>query len=80
MGTLSDVFRAGLITEDGFIGEVGRDLNLAQEAVGSEGRSQFWAQNFYGDLAFVLEILGEIDGGHSAGAELALDLVPIREC
>jgi hypothetical protein len=32
-----------------------------------------------GHLAVVLQVLGEIDGGHSAGTELALEEVAIGE-
>ncbi len=31
------------------------------------------------DLAIVLQVLGEVDGGHTAGAELALDAVAVGE-
>ena len=32
-----------------------------------------------GDLAAVLQVLGEVDGGHAALAELALDAVAVAE-
>ena len=37
------------------------------------------AEDFDGDLALVLQILGQVDGGHAAFAEVAFDLVAVRE-
>ncbi len=36
-------------------------------------------QHLDGDVAVVLEIVREVDGGHAAGADLAVDTVAIRE-
>ena len=36
-------------------------------------------QDLDGDLAAVLEVLGEVDGGHAALAELALEAVAVGE-
>ena len=59
--------------------EVGGGLDLAEEALGAERRRQLGPQHLDGDLAVVLEVLGEIDRGHAALAELALDAVAIAE-
>lgn len=40
---------------------------------------QLRAKNFHCDLAPVLEVLGEVDNGHAAGAELALKAVTVGE-
>ena len=55
----------------------GFDLNFTQETLRAYGRRQFGMQHLDGDLALVPEIRGEIDGGHTAGAELALDAVTL---
>ena len=40
---------------------------------------EFGPQDLDGDLAVVLEVVGEIDRGHAAGAELALDAVAVGQ-
>ena len=55
--------------------ELGADLDLAGEPLGTERGGELGAEHFHRDLAVVLEVLGEIDGGHAALAELALDPV-----
>ena len=57
----------------------GGDLDLLHEPIGAEGGGEVGAQHLDGHLAVMLEILGEIDGGHAAGPEFALDGVAIRE-
>ena len=46
--------------------EAGGGLDLAQEALGAERGGELGAEDLDGDLAVVLEIFGEIDGGHAA--------------
>ena len=53
----------------------GGDADLAGEALGAEGRGELGAEHLDGDLAVVLQVVGEVDGGHAALAELALDPV-----
>jgi len=65
--------------QDVGVGELGGDLDLAEEAVAAEGRGQLEAQNLQRHGAAELEISGEIDGGHPARAELALDGVAVDE-
>ena len=58
----------------------GRDrLDLAQEPLGTDDRGELGLQDLDGDLAVVLEILREIDGGHAARAELALDAIAVGQ-
>ena len=59
--------------------ELGRDPHFAQEALGADDGAQVGAKDFERDLAVVLQIAREIDGGHSAGADLALDGVAVGE-
>ncbi len=52
---------------------------VQQESPTSENSGEFGAQDLDGDLAVVFEILGEVDRGHAAGTQLALDPIPIRK-
>ena len=40
---------------------------------------EFGVDDLDGDLAAVPEVLGEVDGGHAALAELALDAIAVSE-
>ena len=55
------------------------DADLAQEALGAERRGELGAQHLERDLAVVPEVVGEVDRGHAAAAELALDRVAAGE-
>ena len=55
------------------------DLNLPAEPVGPEQRSQLGEEDLDRYLAVVLEVVAEIDRGHSAPAQLPLDGVAARE-
>jgi len=48
-------------------------------SLGSEGRAGALGRHLEGDLAFVLEVFGEVHGGHAAFAEAALDAVAVGE-
>ena len=50
-------------------------LDLAEEALGAERGGELGAEHLDGDLAVVLQVVGEVDRGHAALAELALDPV-----
>ena len=54
-------------------------LDLAQKPLGAERLGEFGAQDLHGHFAPMLEILGEIDGGHTALPQLALDPVTALE-
>ena len=56
-----------------------RGPDLAQEPLAAERRAEVGMQHLDGDVAIVLEVVREIDGGHAAGAELALDAVAVGE-
>ena len=73
-----DVVGAARIVEGEDVGVVQPrgDLDLAEEALGTERGRQLRAQHLHGHLAVVLGVLGEIHGRHAAGAELAGDPVP----
>ena len=55
-------------------------LISARNRSDAEHRAELGAEHLERDLAVVLEVAGEVDGGHAARAELALDDVPIIEC
>ena len=55
--------------------EPGRDADLAGEAVRAERGGELGTEHLDRDLAVVLEVVGQVDGGHAALAELALDPV-----
>ena len=59
--------------------EIGGDLDLAQEPLGADDRRQFRPEHLDGDVAVVLEVLRQVDGGHAARAELALEAVAVGE-
>ena len=54
-------------------------LDLAQEPRGADDRGELGLQDLDGDLAVVLQVLREIDGGHPARAELALDAITVGQ-
>ena len=60
--------------------EVRGGLDFPEEALGAECGGELGAENLDGHLAMVLEVLGEVDRGHAALAELALDAVAITQC
>lgn len=59
--------------------KVGDGADLLQKPLGAQHRGEFRAQHLERDLAVVAQVVGEVDGGHPAGADLALDPVPIRK-
>ena len=53
--------------------EVRRRLDLCQETLGTDHGGQLGFEDLERDLAFVLEVVGQVDGGHAAFTQLALD-------
>src|SRR6185437_7219059 len=56
-----------------------READLAEEAFRAERLADIGAQDLDGDLAVMPEIVREINRGHAARAELALEAVPVGE-
>jgi len=56
-----------------------RDLDLAEEPLGTHARRELRAEHLERDGAVVLKIAGEVDRRHPAAAKLALDRVTARE-
>ena len=59
--------------------QVGDRLDLAQEPLGADDGGELGPQHLDGDLAAVLEVVGEVDRRHAALAELALDAVAVGD-
>ncbi len=59
--------------------QVRRGPDLGQESLGADHGRQLGAQQLEGDWAAVPDIVGQVDRGHAAGAELALEPVAIGE-
>ena len=59
--------------------EVRGGLDLAQEALGADDGGELGAEDLDGDGAIVLEVVREVDGGHAARTELALDAVAVGQ-
>src|SRR3954447_3708576 len=61
------------------MGEPGGDLNLASEALRAEERAELRPENLERHLAVVLEVVGQVDGRHTAAPELAVQGVAADE-
>ena len=55
------------------------DRDLLREAFGGERGLQRGMHDLHGDVARVLEVVREVDGGHAALAKFALDPVAVSE-
>jgi len=54
---------------------LGRGLDLDDEPLGAEDGGKLGLQDLDRDLAVVLQVLGQVDGGHATLAERPLDSV-----
>ena len=61
--------------DDVLVGEAGRDLDLAQEPLRTEGGRELGLQDFDSDATMVLPVVGHVDRRHPPAAEFALDRV-----
>ena len=57
----------------------GGELDLALEPLGAQRGRQLGVEHLQGDGSLVPKVLGQVDGGHAAPAELALEPVAIRQ-
>ncbi len=55
--------------------QLGRELDLAQKALGTERLREVGFEHLDRNVSVVLEIARKLHGGHAAGPELALDAV-----
>ena len=59
--------------------QAGGDPDLLEESLRSERGGELGAQDLERDGPIVPEVAGEIDGGHAAASELALDAIAIGQ-
>lgn len=64
--------------QDVWVLQVRRGLDLGEEPIRPDYGGQLRPKHLHRDLAVVPEILREVDGGHAARAELALESVAVR--
>ena len=57
----------------------GGGADLGEEALGAEGGAEVGMQHLDGDVAIVLEVVREVDRGHAASAEFALDGIAVGQ-
>ena len=55
------------------MGQVGGGLDLGEEPLGTDDGSQLRLEDLERDLALVLEVVRQVDCGHTALAQLTLD-------
>jgi hypothetical protein len=55
------------------------DSHFSEEAFGTERGGEIGVQDLDGDVAIVLDVVREIDRGHAARAEFALDAVAVGQ-
>ena len=65
--------------EDVRVLEPGGEADLALEPVGAERGGQLGVQHLERDRAVVLEVLGQVDRGHAAAPELAVERVAVGQ-
>jgi hypothetical protein len=61
------------------VGELGRDLDLAEEALWPDGTGHLGLEHLDGDRAAVPQIFGKVYRSHPAAAEFALDHVAVAQ-
>ena len=59
--------------------KIGRRLDFSEKPLRADDRGELGLEDLEGDVAVVLQILGQVHGGHAALAELALDRVAALE-
>jgi hypothetical protein len=59
--------------------QAGGDPDLLEESLRSERGGELGAQNLERDGPIVPEVVSEVDHGHAAASELALDAIPIGQ-
>ena len=62
------------------VGQVGRDLHFAEKPLRSERGGEIRPENFEGNVPVVPEVVGEVDGGHAALAQFAVDPIAVGQC
>jgi hypothetical protein len=57
----------------------GRDLDLAEEPIGSYGCRELWPKDLDGNFALVPDVIGQVNSGHATFANEALDGIALSE-
>ena len=65
--------------QDMRVRQLGRDFDFPEKSLGSERGGELGTEHLDGDLAPVAHVVGEVDGRHPAGAELADDRVAVGQ-
>jgi len=66
--------------QDVGVTEVRGGLDLAEEPLRPDRRRQLGPQHLHRHFAAVLEVFGEVDGGHAPLAQLSLNAVGVGQC
>ena len=59
--------------------QVGRELDLGQEPLGADDRGELGPKHLERHPPVVADVLGEVDGGHPAGADLPVEAIAVRQ-
>jgi hypothetical protein len=66
--------------EDVWMGEIRSGFDPAKESFFSKALGQAGIKDLQGNLAVVLQVLGQVDRGHAAAADLPFDLIGVGQC
>lgn len=61
------------------VGQTGDGVDLTEEALGADGVGHLGSEHLESQLAVVLRVRGQEDGGHAAGAQLPDERVAVAE-
>jgi len=61
------------------VSEIGHRLDFPKEPLCAQGPSQLRIEHLHGDLAMMLQVLGQVDGGHPAATDLAVESITVGE-
>lgn len=61
------------------MGKLRGDLDLAEKTLGAECSREIRPEYLEGDLAVMFDIIGKVDGRHSAAAKLTAKCVSVRQ-
>jgi hypothetical protein len=59
--------------------QVGGQLDLGQEALGPDHGGQLGPEHLERHPPVVPQVLGQVDGGHAAGADLPVEAIAVRQ-
>ncbi len=65
--------------QDVGVGETGGHLDFAEEPVGPQGNAELGPQHLHGHQPVVTQVAGEVDDGHPATTNFAVDCVAVGQ-